>query len=62
MKRWTVLSLNLVLCLFIVVPAQSQILWRSAKTMKKGTCIAMTSAFYMDYNRSYDWMNDEWID
>ena len=62
MKRWTILTLILVLFLFIVIPAQSQILWRSAKTMKKGTFIGMTSGFYMGFNRSYNWGNEEWVD
>jgi|GEM_PF-903462 len=62
MKRSKILSLILILFLLTIVPAQSQMLWRSAKTMKKGTFIAMTSGFHMGFNRSYNWSEEEWID
>lgn len=62
MKRSITLLLVSVLITIITAPTDAQVLWRSAKTMKKGSIIAMGQWYYMDYTTSYDWANQEWKD
>jgi len=49
-------------CVFILPQADAQVLWRSAKTMKKGSVIAMAQWYYMDFAKVYDTTEGEWKD
>lgn len=43
------------------LPTNAQVLWRSAKTMKKGSVIAMAQWYSMDFTKKYiddDWKNN----
>jgi hypothetical protein len=54
--------LNIFMLLFtITTAANAQVLWRGAKTMPKGTFIFLTSSYYMDFNRSYNSEDNNWV-
>ncbi|MBT3233529.1 MAG: transporter [Calditrichaeota bacterium] len=42
--------------------ANAQVIWRSAKTIKKGSVIAFGEWYLSDLTKSYDWANEEWKD
>ena len=57
-------SILLMVCMgvFVLPNADAQVLWRSAKTMKKGSFIAMAQWYYMDFTQTYSWTDEEWKD
>ena len=57
-------ALFAVCALFVIVTGSShaQVLWRSAKTMKKGSIITMGMMYYMDFSKKYDSVTEEWKD
>jgi len=48
-----------IFCAFCL-PLNAQVLWRSAKTMKQGSFIAMAQYYYMDFTQKY--IDDDWDD
>ncbi|MBL7191927.1 transporter [bacterium] len=60
MKKLAVLMLIAVIITAAVMPASAQVLWRSAKTMKQGSFIAMAQWYYMDFTKKY--IDGEWKD
>lgn len=58
-KLLTWLILIAVITVFCT-PVSAQILWRSAKTMKKGSVIAMGEWYYYNLTKVYDWDEDKW--
>ncbi|TKJ42549.1 hypothetical protein CEE37_02345 [candidate division LCP-89 bacterium B3_LCP] len=61
-KLITLTLLMAVLSLYLLPQADAQVLWRGAKTMKKGSFIAMARWYYMDFTKVYDTTNEEWKD
>ncbi len=62
MKKTTVCLTLFSLILLVAGSAQSQVLWRSAKTLKKGKLIAKGMAYSMDFSKKYDSAAEEWGD
>ncbi len=62
MKCLTAIVLTIILIVTLCVPVDAQILWRSAKTMKQGSVIAMAEWYLMNCTKSYDWTGDKWVD
>ncbi len=62
MKRLLTVILLVTLIGLFVLPASAQVLWRSAKTMKKGSFIAMTNFYYQSITQTWDTDNEEWCD
>ncbi len=62
MKRLTAVVLTIILFMVFCAPADAQILWRGAKTMKQGSVITMAEWYMTNYTKSYDWVNEEWVD
>ena len=62
MKR-SIFFLNaFILFLAITTKANSQCLWRGAKTLPKGTFIILTSGYYTNFNKSYNFEDKKWVD
>ncbi len=60
MKKILTFGLLLAVIATYMLPANSQVLWRSAKILKKGSFIAMGELFYFDLNKVYDSTTNEW--
>jgi len=60
MKRLLLIVIGLTF-LFVHV-ADAQVIWRSAKTIKKGSVIVFGEWYLSNLTKSYDWQNDEWKD
>ncbi len=60
MKKKLSIIIAIALSLSFSMSANAQILWRSAKTMTKGSFITMSHMYYMDYTKKYS--NDDWGD
>jgi len=52
MKHLTTITLAVSLLIVLSAPVQSQILWRGAKTMSKGSVIVMAEYYYMDFTKT----------
>ena len=62
MKRTSCLLTAFILLAMLSVSAQAQVLWCGAKTMKKGSIIAMAEWYLMDFTKSYYWDSEEFKD
>lgn len=58
MKRTIYLTASILVILSVANLAKAQVLWRGAKTMKKGSFIAMGEVYNMDYSKKY--INSDW--
>jgi hypothetical protein len=61
MKPWKFLFNTFILFFAISTTVHSQVLWRSAKTIPKGTFIVLTSVYYMDFDQSYNPGDKKWV-
>lgn len=50
----------LAIILLATLPLSAQLLWRGAKTMKKGSFIGMVGFYYKDLVKTYNWTDEEW--
>ncbi|MBU0517481.1 transporter [bacterium] len=62
MKRLMTILLLITFVGVMAAPADAQVLWRSAKTMKQGSYIAMTNLYYQDITKVWDFTENEWCD
>ncbi|MCF7810850.1 transporter [bacterium] len=62
MKRSLIVLTLIAFLLVISIPADAQILWRGAKTMKKGSMICMAEWYYMNFTKKWDTASEEWKD
>ena len=60
MKRCRVLFSTLLLFAVLTSASDAQVLWRGAKTMKKGSIITMGMMYYMDFTKKYSGDADDW--
>ncbi len=60
-KLLTVILLVTVIGVF-VLPANAQVLGRSAKTMKQGSYIVMAHFYHMNFTQTWDTSDEEWVD
>ena len=60
MKKLLTLALLVSLLALFCLPLNAQVLWRSAKCMKKGQFIAMGEWFFFDYTNKY--LDKKWED
>lgn len=60
MKRFITIALLITIASAFCLPVNAQVLWRGAKTMKKGSYISMVHWYYMDFTNKY--IVDDWKD
>lgn len=61
-KLITGILLTVCMGVFVLPNADAQVMWRGAKTMKKGSFIAMAQWYNMDFTQKYVWTDEEWKD
>ena len=62
MKKLLSLLILIAVITVFCTPASAQILWRGAKTMKKGSIIAMGEWYNFDLSQKYSFANEKWDD
>lgn len=61
MKRFSYISIALFV-LLLSMSVQAQLIWRGAGMLKPGHVIVQASNYLTDFNRSYNWGDEKWMD